>query len=105
MTNTNSFPQLKDFNNYDVSIIKFSELPVGVIYHMSNVKRLTTRVGKCAFYANFRTECNVHYSAWLPGSLIDKFNDLEVNECFMLNKGLKKIQKMVDLTAIQSCWQ
>ena len=72
MQKKKSFPQLKDFNNYDAPIIKFSELPVGIIYHMDKVKRVNTRIGRVAFFADFHTEYSVSYSAWLPGSLVDK---------------------------------
>ena len=93
MSNINSFPEIEDFNIQDTPIIKFSELPVRKVYKMCIVKTLKTKNGKDACFADFLTKDGQCYRAWLPEALITKLNDLEVDECYMLNNGLKENPK------------
>ena len=69
-------------------IIPFSELPIDVVYYMCNVQSLRTKDGRTAYYAEFGTEDN-YYIAWVPESLLKKFQKLEVEECWMVNEGKK----------------
>ena len=68
--------------------LPFSELPTDVVYWMHNMQSLTTKDGRTAYYAEFTTEDN-YYIAWVPESLLKKFQKLGVEECWMINEGKK----------------
>ena len=80
--------------NYKKSIceeqtIPFSELPTDVVYHMYNVKSCITKDGRTSYFAEFVTGDDEYYNAWIPESLLKKFQKLEVEECWMVNEGKK----------------
>ena len=60
---------------------------------MYNVKTLKTKNGIDACFAEFLEKDGTYYKTWLPGSMITKFNDLDVDECYMLSNGLKENPK------------
>ena len=71
-------------------IIPFSELLTDVVYHMYNVQSLRTKDGRTSYYAEFiMTEYGEYCKAWIPESLLKKFQKLEVEECWMVNEGKK----------------
>ena len=57
---------------------------------MYNVQSLRTKDGRTSYYAEFiMTEYGEYCKAWIPESLLKKFQKLEVEECWMVNEGKK----------------
>ena len=81
--------KMKMVNIKKNNIIPFRDLPTEKLFHMYNVESLITKNGKTAYHAEFKSEDDKHYKAWLPDSVIKTFNDLDVAECYIANAGLK----------------
>ena len=85
-----TFPKSEKFpNDYSEDTVPFRELPIETVYHMYNVKEIKTKKGP-AYIADFETIDEVKYTAWVPQSLLNKYDDLNVKECFVLNNGKKE---------------
>ena len=94
--NENTTSQIsKENHEQSEQIIPFCELPVGD-YYMFNVQPSKTKYGQISYFAEFNKIKDYkddkdyeYYKAWIPNSLLKKFQKLEVEGCWMVSKGKK----------------
>ena len=80
-------------------IIPFSELPTGVVFSMYNVQSSRTKYGRTSYYAEFMAEYDEYYKAWIPKSLLKKFQRSEVEVCWMVkNEGKRYFSNNINRT-------
>ena len=99
----NAFPNVAIVKeNYEKNnrerITPFAELTTNVVYHMYNVQSLRTKDGRTSYYAEFMTEDDKYYKAWIPESLLKKFEKLQVEDCWMVSEGKKTFSNNINKT-------